>query len=674
MRIATVSLMLLAACGSGVDSRVTRRATALFDCNDRFQRFACADPADPDKRFVCHGTGSVTNPYVKLAISRSSQGHVPGVSHGTHASPDQAAGASSADVGAGPGLDCECAQRNCQSVCTGARDGDSCDDGNLCTGDGACLSGVCQPGAPACAPGVPVDECTVTSGACDPASGECLTEPRPAGSSCEGGKVCDGAGSCVQCLSAATCPGVDDACGSRTCSAGTCGQTFAAAGTSCGTDLACDGSGSCAGVGRMVINEVESSGGVPGDWVELFNAGKADADISGWKFLDNDDTHKPYVIPSGTVIAAGGYYLLEEVAFVFGLGAADSARLFDATGRLVERFDWTVHATTTYGRCPNGSGPFVTTGGSTKGAANNCGGGSSSAQPWPGRNQVAIVDDTGVFGGNLSDLFYEPGVLWAVRNAPSTLFRLVWNGSVWTPDPAGGMTLHYPGGTGSPDAEGVTRAEGAIYVATERDNDVSGVSHKSVLRFDVAQPGAELVATHEWNLNAALPATGANLGLEAITWIPDSFLVANAFAGYDPSQHPNHGSGLFFVGLESNGAVYAFALDHLSGSSSLVATFASGDSTSKALYFDGDTGYLWSFCGASCGNQSAVLTPAGASFAVRRRFAKPSTMANISNEGIAIAPDAECNGGFKPFFWADDANTGGHSLRADSIPCGKFIP
>ena len=38
------------------------------------------------------------------------------------------------------------------------------------------------------------------------------------------------------------------------------------------------------------------------------------------------------------------------------------------------------------------------------------------------------------------------------------------------------------------------------------------------------------------------------------------------------------------------------------------------------------------------------------------------------------SPDAECSGGFKPFFWADDANTDDHSLRADSIPSGKFIP
>ena len=34
---------------------------------------------------------------------------------------------------------------------------------------------------------------------------------------------------------------------------------------------------------------------------------------------------------------------------------------------------------------------------------------------------------------------------------------------------------------------------------------------------------------------------------------------------YDPSDYPGHGTGLFFVGLEATGGVYAFALD-LNGS------------------------------------------------------------------------------------------------------------
>ena len=93
----------------------------------------------------------------------------------------------------------------------------------------------------------------------------------------------------------------------------------APAGTLCGADQVCNASGSC--VLRVVINEIESSGGTPGDWVELFNAGAAPADVSGWTFLDNDDAHTPYVIPAATIIDAGGYLLLEEARFGFGLGS-----------------------------------------------------------------------------------------------------------------------------------------------------------------------------------------------------------------------------------------------------------------------------------------------------------------------------------------------------------------
>ena len=39
------------------------------------------------------------------------------------------------------------------------------------------------------------------------------------------------------------------------------------------------------------INEIESSGGTPGDWVELINTGANAADISGWTVLDGHTIH-----------------------------------------------------------------------------------------------------------------------------------------------------------------------------------------------------------------------------------------------------------------------------------------------------------------------------------------------------------------------------------------------
>jgi hypothetical protein len=445
------------------------------------------------------------------------------------------------------------------------------------------------------------------------------------------------------------------------------------------------------------INEIESSGGVPGDWVELINTSPTAVDLSGWVLKDNDDTHS-YVLPAATTLAPGGLLVLNEVVsgageFNFGLGSADSVRLYDGLANLVDAHTWTAHAATTYGRCPNGSGAFTTSTASTKGALNDCGQGPVAAA-WPGSNMVVTADATNALGNNVSDLFYEPGdVLWAVRNNPSILYRLVRSGAIWSPEAANGWdagkTMRYPDGTGVPDAEGVTRAEltsPAIYVATERDNNAGNVSRLSILRFDTAQAGSDLNATHEWNLTADLPVAGSNLGLEALTWVPDTFLVANGFfddsAGhtYAPSDHPNHGSGLFFAQLETSGLVYVYALDHAGGGFVRVATFASGNSVGKALTFDRDTGYLWAACGSSCGNQVQVLaidgSPTSATygkFRPLRRFAAPSTMPNLANEGIGIAPESTCAGGFKAFVWADDGNTLGHALRSDTVRCGRFI-
>ena len=89
----------------------------------------------------------------------------------------------------------------------------------------------------------------------------------------------------------------------------------------------------------------------------------------------------------------------------------------------------------------------------------------------------------------MSDLSYEPATgskaatLWAVQNSPSTLYQLVWNGTIWASSTesgwGSGKTLRYTNGQGAPDSEGIAKAEldsPAIYVATERDNNASTVS------------------------------------------------------------------------------------------------------------------------------------------------------------------------------------------------------
>ena len=84
-------------------------------------------------------------------------------------------------------------------------------------------------------------------------------------------------------------------------------------------------------------------------------------------------TRTPYTIPAGTMIAVGGYSSLEEGAgFGFGLGAADSARLFDAGERCVDSYTGPRTRRRRTAVAPMATGAFPTTSRSTKGAANDC--------------------------------------------------------------------------------------------------------------------------------------------------------------------------------------------------------------------------------------------------------------------------------------------------------------
>lgn len=317
---------------------------------------------------------------------------------------------------------------------------------------------------------------------------------------------------------------------------------------------------------------------------------------------------------------------------------------------------------------------------------------------WPGSNLVVTADSPNAFGENLSGLYYEPasamqsGILWAVKNSPSKLYSLVWNGRIYDNNTdnswSEGKTLRYPNGSGAPDAEGVTKAElssPAIYVSSERDG--KGANRFSVLRYDTSAPGSTLIATNEWDLTADLPKVNeANLGLEAITWVPDSYLQANQFKDensnlpYDPNNYPGHGTGLFFVGVEATGQLYAYALNQSGSSYVRVATIDSGFKQIMDLSFDRDNNILWAYCDSNCNNRSHLLaidTTVGSAtqgkFILRKAYARPASMVNGNNEGIAIAPESECVNKLKTFLWADDSASNGHVIRRGTIPCGPLF-
>lgn len=139
--------------------------------------------------------------------------------------------------------------------------------------------------------------------------------------------------------------------------------------------LACGGGGTSSGDAGttedvpissepIVINEIAASG-EPSDWIELYNPAQTATDLGGWTLTDSDPTHT-HVFPGGAILGAGAYLVLlrgEAGGFSFGLGGEDSAVLYDASGSLVDRVDWIPGAspkTMSFGRIPDGQGPFVT--------------------------------------------------------------------------------------------------------------------------------------------------------------------------------------------------------------------------------------------------------------------------------------------------------------------------
>lgn len=441
------------------------------------------------------------------------------------------------------------------------------------------------------------------------------------------------------------------------------------------------------------INEVESNGAA--DFIELVNTSGTATDVSGLVLKDDNDANA-LVIPAATSIPAGGFLAIDtDVAGGFGLGQPDAARVFMPDGTtLIDSTHWPLHAAgTTYGRCPDGTGIFLTTVAITKGSANLCI--SPLPQTWPGSASVTPADQTLALGADNSGLDYEgtgtsvPGVLWVVDNGNSLLRRLLWNGSEWVADTANGWTsgkvLHFPGGAGGlPDSEGVTLTDqgsaGGVFVSSERDLSVAA-SRVSILRYDVSGAAATLDATREWNLTPDLPAVGPNSGAESVEWVSDEALVSAGFFDeakgkrYDPADYPDHGSGIFFVGLEANGSVYAYALNQTASTFTRVATFASGFSTFGALHWDPDNNQLWVVCDNNCDGRSRVFSVDSAGhFALVADYARPAGMDNFNNEGFTITPDTECVGGSKPVFWADDGNDANHALRAGTLPCTPPAP
>lgn len=107
----------------------------------------------------------------------------------------------------------------------------------------------------------------------------------------------------------------------------------------------------------VIINEISYNNAAdrnPGDWIELYNKGKYDIDLSGWKLTDSDPDHQ-FIFAANTWLKAGEYLVIandltkmkavfgplknlqEPFAFNFGLSnLTDAVKLYSRQNQLID--------------------------------------------------------------------------------------------------------------------------------------------------------------------------------------------------------------------------------------------------------------------------------------------------------------------------------------------------
>ena len=184
---------------------------------------------------------------------------------------------------------------------------------------------------------------------------------------------------------------------------------------------------------KIVINEVYSRGETDNqygefDWVELYNDGDLEGDVSGFKLYDEDKSESKIVIlPEGTKIAAKGFLLVEvakatETYDGFGLGSGgDKVFLLDNEGVMLDSVAFgALSPDEAFARKPDGSTTFAIQL-PTPNASNNSVVATPmiiniSHQPVSPTDEDNVVIIASIFGDNLTKKVVE----WKVNDVAQT--------------------------------------------------------------------------------------------------------------------------------------------------------------------------------------------------------------------------------------------------------------
>jgi hypothetical protein len=130
----------------------------------------------------------------------------------------------------------------------------------------------------------------------------------------------------------------------------------------------------------LKINEIFSRGDDTNpDWIEIYNAGNQDVDLTGWKIYDNGGqagTKPKKEFPAGEIIPANGFYVIitdDTTASGFGMSSnGETVWLENPDGTVVDELTFpALDVSQSYGRKPDGSDNFFIFTEITRGSSNN---------------------------------------------------------------------------------------------------------------------------------------------------------------------------------------------------------------------------------------------------------------------------------------------------------------
>lgn len=132
-------------------------------------------------------------------------------------------------------------------------------------------------------------------------------------------------------------------------------------------------------LGNVVINEFSTNGYAGGDFIELHNRGTTNVDLTGYHLTDDSGLGPTADVVLDGVIAAGGYAVVfpGDASYGeagFGLGSSDEVHLLspDTLTVIDEYVDLPegTHASPSYARTTDGTGPFALAAAATPGGSN----------------------------------------------------------------------------------------------------------------------------------------------------------------------------------------------------------------------------------------------------------------------------------------------------------------